>query len=179
MESEDRLTPHCKLYQKIFRKKYYNEQYDLEIIRRRDYPNDKKGKINDYNKKKRELELKFILARNLRSRTSSAVKSKNIRRMNKTIDFLGCSHSFFKNWIIHQLYGNMTLKNYGSVWQINHCLAIATFNFLDEKEMKKCFNWIKFRPMYVKNKIFEGDKIDMRLYLLQETKAKYFMKLND
>ena len=32
--------------------------------------------------------------------------------------------------------------------------------------------------MYVKDNIIKGDKIDMRLYLLQEIKGNYFMKLN-
>ena len=31
--------------------------------------------------------------------------------------------------------------------------------------------------MYVKDNIIKGDKIDMRLYLLQEIKSNYFMKL--
>ena len=72
----------------------------------------------------------------------------------------------------------MTVYNYGSVWQIDHCLAIASFNLIDEMEMKKCFNWINLRPMYVKNIIIKGDIIDTRLYLLQEIKVYYFMKLN-
>ena len=62
----------------------------------------------------------------------------------------------------------MTLENYGSVWQINHCLAVASFILLDENDMKKCFNWVNLRPMYVEDKIIKGDKIDMRLYRLQE-----------
>ena len=73
----------------------------------------------------------------------------------------------------------MSLDNYGSVWQIDHCLAIASFILLDEKEMKKCFNWINLRPMYCSENISKGDKIDLRLYLLQEVKAKYFLRLNE
>ena len=73
----------------------------------------------------------------------------------------------------------MTIKNNGFVWQIDHYLAIASFNLLDEKEMKKCFNWINLRPMYVKKNIIKGDKIDMTLYLLQEIKSNYFKKLNE
>ena len=42
----------------------------------------------------------------------------------------------------------MTLENYGSVWQSDHCVPIASFNLLDENEMKKSFNWINLRPMY-------------------------------
>ena len=73
----------------------------------------------------------------------------------------------------------MTLENYGSVWQIDHCLAVTSFNLLDGNDMKKCFNWVNLRPMYVKDNIIKGDKIDYHLYLLQEAKAKYFLKLNN
>ena len=108
------------------------------------------------------------LACNLRNRTYQAFKSQNVRRTNKTFNLLGCSDSFFKNWIVHQLIANMTLEIHGSVWQIDHCLAIASFNLLDETQMKKCFNWIVLRPMYLKDINIKGDKTDMRLYLLQE-----------
>ena len=116
---------------------------------------------------------------NLRSRTSKAFKAQNVRKTNKTFDSLGCSHSFFKRWIIHQLYGNMTLEIYGSVWQIDHCLAITSFNLLDEKKMKKCFNWINLLPMYCSENFSKGDKIDYHLYLLEEVKANFFLKLNN
>ena len=72
----------------------------------------------------------------------------------------------------------MTIETYEPMWCIDHCLAVAFFNLIDEKETKKCFNWITLRPMYIKDNIIKGDKIDMRLYLLQEVKAIYFMKLN-
>ena len=40
--------------------------------------------------------------------------------------------------------------------------------------MKKCFNWNDLRPMYFKDNIIEGDKNDMRLYLLNEVKTNFF-----
>ena len=73
----------------------------------------------------------------------------------------------------------MTIENYGSVWQIDHCLRIASFNLLVENDMKKCFNWINIRPMYSNENNSKKAKIDNRLYLMQEIKGKYFMKLND
>ena len=35
-----------------------------------------------------------------------------------------------------QLYGEMTPENYGKFWRLNLCLTIASFNLLDENEMK-------------------------------------------
>ena len=68
----------------------------------------------------------------------------------------------------------MTLENYGSVWQIDHCLAIAPFNLLNEIDMNEYFNWHSLRPMYLKDNIPKSSKIDNRLYLMQEVKAKCF-----
>ena len=124
------------------------------------YHNNRKERRSILDKERRKTDLNFKLAHNLSVRTNKASKSQNVRKTNKTIDLLGCSHSFFKSWIIHQLYGDMSFDNYGSVWQIDHCLAIASFNLLDEKEMKKCFNWINLRPMYCSENISKGDKID-------------------
>ena len=115
----------------------------------------------------------------MRSRTNKAFNSQNVRKTNKTFDLLGCSHSFFKRWINHQLYGNMTLENYGTVWQLDHCLPIASFNLLDENDMKNCFNWVNLRPMFSNENNSKKDKIDNRLYLMQEVKAKCFLKLNN
>ena len=163
-------------------KKYYLENRNRTVNNQKLYNKQNRDKINtrlkEYLKKRKESDINFKLACSLRSRTSKAFKSQNVRKINKTFDLLGCSHSFFKRWIIHQLYGYMTLENYGSIWQVDHCLAITSFNLLDEKEMKKCFNWINLRPMFCSENISKGDKIDMRLYLLQEVKAKYFSKLN-
>ena len=59
----------------------------------------------------------------------------------------------------------MTLENYGKVWCLDHRLPIASFNLLDENDMKKCFNWVNLRPMYVKDNIIKGDKFDISMYL--------------
>ena len=163
-------------------KNYYLENRDRIIKNQKLYDKENRGKIKryrcEYYKNRREKDIYFKLACNLRSRTSMAFKSQNVRKTNKTFDLLGCSHSFFKNWIIHQLYGIMTVENYGSVWQIDHCSPITSFNLLDENDMKKCFNWIHLRPMYSKENNLKNDKIDYYLYLLEEVTAKYFSKLN-
>ena len=73
----------------------------------------------------------------------------------------------------------MTLEHYGSVWQIDHCLPIASFNLLHGNDVKKCFNWVNLRPMSSNENNSKKAKINYHLNLLQQIKAKYFMKLND
>ena len=185
-ENLDRLLSKQKFYTKEnrdqikeYQKNYYLDNRDQIIENHKNYIKQNREKIRLYEKNRKKTDLNFKIACNLRSRTSSAFKSQNVRKTNKTFDLLGCSHSFFKNWIVYQLYGNMTLENYGSIWQIDHCIPTASFNLLDERDMKKCFNWINLRPMYSNENNSKNIKIDNRLYLLQEMKTKYFLKLNE
>ena len=82
-----------------------------------------------------KTDLNFKLASFMRNRLYKTQKAQNVRKTNKTIVLLGCSH-FVKSWIIHQFYRNITIENYGSVWQIDHCLPIASFNLLEKNDMK-------------------------------------------
>ena len=149
------------------------------IICFKHYHNNRKERRSVLEKERRKTDLNFKLISNIRVRTDKAFKSRNVRKTNKTFDLLGFSNAFFQRWIIHQLYGNMTTENYGSVWQIDHCLPMASFDILDEIDMKNCFNWVNLRPMYSNKNISKGDKIDHRLYLMQEIKAYQFIKLNE
>ena len=59
-----------------------------------------------------KTDLNFKLASYMRNRLYKAYKVQTVRKTKETVDLLGCSHSVFKKWIIHQLYGNMTLEIY-------------------------------------------------------------------
>ena len=73
----------------------------------------------------------------------------------------------------------MILENYGSVWQIENCSPRASFNLLDDNDMMKSFNWVYLKPMCSTENNSKIAKADYHLHLLQEVKAKYFLKLND
>ena len=119
------------------RKKYSLENRDRIVNNRKLYNKQNRNKINtrlkEYFKNRKESDMNFKLACNLRSRTSTAFKSQNVRKINKTFNLLGCSHSFFKRWIIHQLYDNMTEENYGKICCLDHCYPIGKCNLIDKK----------------------------------------------
>ena len=81
-------------------------------------------------KKRKHEDINFRLACNLRKRVLNAFKAQNVRKTNKTFYLLGCSHSFLGLWVESQLYGEMTLENYGKVWCLDHFLPISSFNLL-------------------------------------------------
>ena len=73
----------------------------------------------------------------------------------------------------------MYFEKFCSVWRIDHCLPKLSYILLDENDMKKCFNWINLGLMYSTENNSKKAKIDPYLYLLQEVKAKYFIKRNE
>ena len=130
----DGLKANCK----FCRKNYYLENRDRIVNNQKLYNKQNRDKINtrlkEYFKKRKESDIYFKVACNLRSRTSKVFKSQNVRKINKTFDSLGCFHLFFKLWFIHQLYGKMTEGNYGVIWCLGHCYPIGKCNLYDKKD---------------------------------------------
>ena len=180
---KDVLPPHCI----SCKKQYYNENRNRLINKQKFYNKENHDQIKEYQKKykkqyfknRKKSYLNFKKTCNLRSRTSTAFKSQNVRKTNKTFDLLGCSHSFFQRWIIHQLSGEMTLDYYGSVWVIDHCYPLSKTNLSNNVDMIKATNWINLKSMYSSENISKVSKIDLRLYLMQEIKANCFKNINE
>ena len=164
----DGYRPSCRM---CTNQNYYDNRNrilsDNKIYRKKN-----RYKINAYERNKRKSDFNYKLISSIRVKTNYAFKSPN----NKMILLVGCTNDHFRKWIDFQLYGSMTLENYGLVWCLDHCIPLKRTN---ENVLYKYTNWINIRPMYIKDNISKGSKIDHRLYLLQEVKAKYFLKLKN
>ena len=136
-------------------------------------------KINVYVKNKMKTDLKYKLAHNISVRTSQAFESQNVRKLGKTFDLIECSQSFFRKWILYQLYSDMTEETYGSVWIIDHCYPLSKTDLSIGTDKIKTTCWIILRLMYFNKNISKGYKNDNRLYLTQGIKACQFIQLND
>ena len=162
------LNPICK----VCRLRYYNEKREQKLQYQKLYAKQNRMRINNYEKNKRKKDFNYKIAHNIRVKTNRAFKTLN----NKMNTLIGCSNSHLRKRNIFQLYGLMTLENYGIIWCLDHCIPLKKTN---ENDLYKYTNWINLRPMYTKDNISKGSKIDNRLYLMQEIKAKYFLKLNN
>ena len=165
----DGYRPSCKQCTNHY---YYDNQNRI-LHNNKTYRKNHRSKIIAYERDKRKSDSNFKLYCSIRQKTIYAFKSHNIE---KIIDLIGCPNHFFRNWIIHQLYGDMTLEIYGKIWCLDHTIPLSKIN---GNGMYKYTNWVNIRPMYIRDNISKGSKIDHRLYLMQELKAKYFLKLNN
>ena len=151
---------------------YYYDNQNRILYNNKTYRKNHRSKINAYERDKRKSDSNFKLNCSIRQKTNYAFKSPN----NKMNLLIGCTSDHLRKWIIYQLYGSMTLENYGTIWCLDHCIPLKRTN---ENDLYKYTNWINLRPMYIRDNIIKSDKIDNRLYLMQEVKAKYFLKLNN
>ena len=166
--TNDGYRPSCKRCTN----QYYYDNRNRILNNQKLYIKENRSKINAYERQKKKNDCNFNLFCKIRQKTNYAFKSLN----NKMNILIGCSNSYLRKWNIYQLYGLMTIENYGIIWCLDHCYPLSK---IKENELNKYTNWINIRPMNIKDNISKGSKIDNRLYLMQEIKAKYFMKLNN
>ena len=117
---------------------------------------------------------KIRIKENLQIRLYSLVKkNQNSKSLSK---YLGCSKDFFINWIDSQLYGKMTMDNYGKIWHIDHCKPCKSFDFSKEEQIKECFSWKNMRPLYAEANLTKSSSINYYEILLQELKVRSYLK---
>ena len=104
---KDGYRPSCKNCSKHY---YYDNQNRI-LHNHKTYNKNNRSKINAYERQKRKNAFNFKLHCNIRGKTNRGFKCQD----DKTFDSIGCSDSFLTKRIIHQLYGNMTLANYGKI----------------------------------------------------------------
>ena len=96
----------------------------------------------------------------------------------KTFDLINFSHTLPKRWIQYQLYSDMTLEQFGSVWDLDHCYPFSKSNLANGKDLFKCTHQVNLRSMCCNKNKSKKAEINHCLYLLQELKTNYFSKLN-
>lgn len=110
-----------------------------------------------YEKNRKLNDAKFKIIKTLRSRLGCAVRRQNSHKNNTTIELLGCSVSFLKEFLESKFKDGMTWKNHGE-WHIDHIKPCASFNLLDEEEQKKCFHYTNLQPLWASENLSKGCK---------------------
>ena len=139
----------------IYKKKYHEENKDIEKEKRK--ANDKKRKTNDkiYN-----------LRETIRNSINKSIKRKGYKKSSRTHEILGCSFEFFKEYIEKQFEPWMNWENKGKYdgsfdfgWDLDHIIPISSAK--TEEEVLKLNHYTNFQPLCSKvNRDIKKDKLD-------------------
>ncbi len=118
-------------------------------------------KRNVYLKYKKLTDINFKLACNLRNRFLQAFK--NNSKNSSSIKNLGCSLSFFKNYLESKFTEGMTWENYGLYgWHIDHIIPLISFDLSNLDEVKIACHYTNMQPLWAKDNLSKN-KYELKL----------------
>lgn len=111
---------------------------------------------NEYVKKRRKYDIIFKIKLNLRSRIYSYLKTKKLIKNNTTIQIIGCTPIFFKNYLQEKFYNEMTWENYGE-WHIDHIIPLSLAK--TEEEIYQLCHYTNLQPLWAEDNLKKSNKI--------------------
>ena len=84
------------------------------------------------------------------------LKSKNLRKNNKTFEIIGCTPFELQKHLEEQFIDGMTWENYGQ-WHIDHIIPLSTAN-IEEEIYKLCY-YTNLQPLWAIDNLKKGNKI--------------------
>jgi hypothetical protein len=174
--TKDGFLSVCKECHKNYMVSYYVENKEtinnsakdfyknnIEMVRKRikKYDLDNKEKLNFYkkelSKKKYKNDNLFKLVATVRNRIGIALKDqKSTSKTKKSLVYLGCNEKEYKIFIEQQFKPEMTWKNHGLIWEIDHIIPISSFDLSLEENIYKAFNYKNTQPIFKTTKIAES-----------------------
>jgi hypothetical protein len=75
--------------------------------------------------------------------------------------YFGIDNNSLRNWIEIQFTQEMNWDNYAKVWQFDHVVPLAYFDFNNEVDLKLCWNFINIRPQPIEFDKTSGIRLDV------------------
>jgi hypothetical protein len=93
---------------------------------------------------------RMLISSRIRSALDGKTKPKG------TIEILGCSIEEFKIYLESSFLPEMTWENHGDIWEIDHILPCASFDFTQDGSLEKCFHYSNHQPLFKTTEIAES-----------------------
>lgn len=97
--------------------------------------------------------------RSMRNRFRDVMRKVRAGNLSGFTRTMGCSHKQFRNHLQSQFKQGMTWNNYGTKWQVDHILPVASFDHTDSEQVKKCWHYSNLRPLCAIENNKKRDKI--------------------
>lgn len=139
---------------KVGQKKYYEEKgRELKKI----YDKKHLARSREKERLRYQTDSNFRMKKILRSRFAKVLRGQ--KKSNSLIEYLGADLPFIRKWIAFQFDDNMSWKNQGKYWHIDHVIPCNSFDLSIEEDRYKCFHWRNLRPLEGSENDSKSDKI--------------------
>lgn len=153
LPKKDRPVPHNKLF---------GIEKEVSIIRARDRAMEwRKNNREEINRKKRERrqnDIGFRIACNLRKRLSFLVRKASISKTEQTLDLLGCPMPDFLEYLKSKFSNGMSFENYGE-WHLDHILPCDMFDLTIRGDRERCFHYTNLQPLWASENRIKSNKL--------------------
>lgn len=158
-ENKEKININFKKYREenkelvLERKRIYREKYREKINEKQRSQEARKNRRN-WARNKMQTDPQFAIAQKLRKRIKNAFSVRDVKKLAKTEELLGCTIDFFKNHIEKLFTPNMSwdILNTGII-NLDHIIPISSFNLLIREEQLKCFHYTNYQPLWATTRI--------------------------
>jgi hypothetical protein len=103
----------------------------------------------------------FRLKRCLSDRVRKAIKRGVGKKLQRTLELVGCSAQELRQHLERLWTTGMSWDNYGlHGWHVDHIRPCSSFDLSDPEQQKACFHWTNLQPLWAKDNIKKGGRID-------------------
>lgn len=102
------------------------------------------------------------LIENFRSRIYLLVKRNSPTMRYKTYEILGCTPAFFREWLEEKFTPEMNWDNYGTYWEVDHMVPLASFDLSDPEKVKEAFHYSNCQPLHAEENNRKGCSLNWR-----------------
>jgi hypothetical protein len=117
----------------------------------------RKNYMKKYSKLKRNDDPLFKLKHNIRVRILKFIKSKNIKKNNKTTEIIGCNFLFLKEYLESKFTEGMSWDKLGKEIHIDHIIPLSSAK-TNEEILILC-HYTNLQPLWLEDNLKKGNKI--------------------
>jgi len=150
------------------RDREYNNRPEIRVARKAKWHEMKKNNPEEYKKymdrhtiwcrNRRHNNIGYRVMDNLRSRLNSALKRRNLVKLETTIKLVGCPMPELIKYLENKFKPGMSWKN-RKTWHIDHIIPCISFDLSKLEQQKKCFHYTNLQPLWPTENYRKGTKI--------------------
>lgn len=147
---------------KLYKWREENKERFLEICKTYREKEDKRELRRKYLRDKYKNDIESKLLQRYRTRVRLCIKKKYYPK-NKHFEYgqlLGCNWDVLVSWLEYNMTPEMSWENYGTYWHVDHVQPCARFDFSEEENRRKCFNWTNLAPLEAVENLRKSDSIN-------------------